>query len=387
MWYGLGSLPWLFGSGSSSGGRYNTPGIAGGTFGDLGPPPTFAFDEEEARRRARRAGLGALTAGMLEAYLNRGQGVGDAFAAQQRASALSYEQARGRARDDYGAQRQSWEDEAYRARDARDRENDEALRRDREAQAKAREAQMRAQEDEMARRQKFVERLPEHLRDEAYGRVGDKDFYDWVDKKLEPPEPAKPVEMSPGGVLVDPASGKVIFRVPDRPKEGEHGRWEVDTHGRQLYYPPGGGAPQYHGYVSPDREREDRVLSINSEVERRYDDWAAKGLDMRQRMRGLTAEEAAAKRAEIRRDVESELLGGKRTSSLTPEQRTRIERADAEAAAVRERNKQAAATSTSMASVESRLGRKLTASERDDIAEILANGGTLAQVYQLLGVR
>lgn len=72
--------------------RYRTPGIngsAGGAGGYSPPsyvPPAYDATDEDTQRRAQNAGRSALLAGLLNSYMNRGQGTGDAFTAMRAAS-------------------------------------------------------------------------------------------------------------------------------------------------------------------------------------------------------------------------------------------------------------------------------------------------------------
>jgi hypothetical protein len=175
--------------------------------------------------------------------------------------------------------------------------------------------------------------------------------------------------------------GEAVGAAAPKPREGEHGRWDVDAQGRQVYFPPGGGAPQYRGYIDPSREEEHKRSRVDAEVERRIDDWAAHGLSAEQRYRGLSSVDEEAKRAEIRANVEREwglqptAAGGAHTGdnggrTTTP--------AGASAEAV---------TMAAESKATKQLGRALTADEKHDIAEIIRRGGTAAQVYQLLGLK
>lgn len=191
----------------------------------MGPIP---FDQEEARKRARRSSSSALVGGLLEAYLNRGEGIGRAFELQRHAFDTSMD----RSQQDYERQ----------VNEARQRQADRENAEYRRAQIsnidvdnRRQESESRARAEEAARKKATEE--AERARIEAMRAElvkSDPRAARWSDKQIEeaygPQDAPRPTEVSPGGYLVDPKTGKVIYHAPERPKE--HGGGETPAQAR-----------------------------------------------------------------------------------------------------------------------------------------------------------
>lgn len=252
--------------------------------------PFDPYEDEETQRRAQNQGTSALLAGILGSMLNRGQGMDTALLNAQQARQGVYD----RSREDYRIrtqderQRQQDEDEGRRLDLYEENIRADNARAEAAAKAKAeqdaaeRAAKEAARQAEVEENRRLVDKV----------RKVDPTLADQLSELVES-------ERFPVGEAVGATSPK--------PREAEKGRWDVDSQGRQVYFPPGGGAPQYKGYIDPERATESRRTKVEAEVERRFDNWARTGLTMMQRASGLKQEEISAKRAELRAEVEAEM--------------------------------------------------------------------------------
>lgn len=267
----------------------NSGGGAGNGGDDYSP---FALLDDDTRRRAADAGRSALLAGMLNAYMNRGRGVGDAFTAMSTARQgvldRELEQRRLRAYDE--RQRRSDASlEASRHVEAENKRIDnERAQREVDARAAEAEAKHKAAEAEQARVVAQRERL---LKDNpAAANYSDKQVEDEYGKRYGYHEPDKPQEISPGAYLRDPRTGDIIYHAPERPERDK---------------------PPTPAELRAERGEEQR--QIKARQDELYDEWLAALSSVQ--VYGLTEADKAKAKLNARHQAEKE-LGGADTTTL-----------------------------------------------------------------------
>lgn len=293
----LSGLPFFMWSQISHLGR--TPGIssANGISGyeddPYGQMPAFDYTpSDETRHQAAMAGSGALAGGLLDSMFNRGQGMSDAFKQQREASQGVLDRAEQDARQQYlmkqqqlqyvNSERYRREQEANLRADNKRADEAAAARAQREVDAEARK---QAQSDSELHRQQG---LVDHL---AKGSPEDRALAEQL-------RPLIGSEHFPYGEAVSrPKPEK-----PDRPDKPDI-HWE---NGTAYAVTPNGMRVIGKAETDPEAASAKHLASVNAEVERRIDDWAAH-LPMSKRVGGISEVEMAAKRGEFRSQVEDEM--------------------------------------------------------------------------------
>lgn len=189
------------------------------------------FDEEAARKRASREGIGAFGLALL-AGAGKGDYAGsiaEGLAAMQQARRLRYQDERQEFRQ--GAQERL-------ARDTYERQNrltDAQIRNyedDNERARRALEAKTEAERAEIVKQQQVVAGLPPEQRARLAPLIGTENFYRDYWEATKPEEPDKPYRTQVGRSLIElgpDGKPKVLYTAPRDPESGGGGGERIPT--------------------------------------------------------------------------------------------------------------------------------------------------------------